>query len=233
MRQFLAWLLSLFTATTPIVSPVPSPQPSLMTFGEFRYASVRVNDFSNLQLFSNLNQREAAVDLSQKKGCEFLTNAGFYDTNNRHLGWFYTQGQEVSQATENRLFDGFLALKDGQANIGFDQFEDVTWGVQTGPVLVYEGRPLKLSIRDDQPRRRVVAAINSDNELSFMIILSPESDYAGPLLGELPQLVKSINPEAVKAINLDGGSASAFLNKEISLKEYSPIGGYFCYTEKI
>jgi uncharacterized protein YigE (DUF2233 family) len=232
MKAFWAWLISFLTLVTPTVSPLPSPSisPALMAHGEYRYASVVISDVSNLSLTSNLSERRDAAGLAAAKKCQFLTNAGFYDTSNQHLGWFYTQGEEISPAITNRLFDGFLSLVAGQAVIGFDRPEDAVWGVQSGPVLVHDGIPLKLSIREDQPRRRVVAAINDNQDLIFMVIVSSQSEYGGPLLADLPQLVKSIDPEIAAAINLDGGSASAFYSSEIQLKEYSPIGGYFCYT---
>lgn len=231
MKQFLAWLLSLFTAVVPVASPAPVPQPALMTFGGFRYATMAVDNLSRLELFSNLDNQENAADLAKKKTCYFLTNAGFYDTQNHHLGWFYTQGKTISSSINSRLFDGFLSLQDGEAVIGFDRPETVVWGVQSGPMLIYDAKPLKLTIKDDQPRRRVVAALTRDQQLIFLVILSPQSDYSGPLLAETPKLLLALNPEIVTAINLDGGSASAFITPEVSLKEYQPIGGYFCYTK--
>jgi uncharacterized protein YigE (DUF2233 family) len=232
MKAFWAWLISFLTLATPTVSPLPSPSiaPALITHGEYRYGSVVISDVSNLSLDSNLTERRDAAGLAAAKKCQFLTNAGFYDTSNEHLGWFYAGQQEISPAITNRLFDGFLSLVNGQAVIGFDQPEAAVWGVQSGPVLVHDGVPLKLSIRSDEPRRRVVAAINRDQELIFLVIVASQSDYGGPLLADLPRLVKSINPEIVAAINLDGGSASAWFDGELFLKEYSPIGGYFCYT---
>lgn len=231
MKWLWAWLIGWLTATVPVASPVPSPPPALKEFGQFRYATMAIDNLSRLQLFSNLDKPENAGDLFRQKNCSFLTNAGFYDTSNQHLGWFYSQGREFNPAVESRLFDGYLFGQNNAPAIDFIRPETAVWGVQSGPVLIHNGRPLNLTIKNDEPRRRVVAAVTGANELIFMIILSPESDYAGPLLAETPRLVMAIDPRITAAVNLDGGSASAFINEAATLKEYSPIGGYFCYTE--
>jgi hypothetical protein len=42
--------------------------------------------------------------------------------------------------------------------------------------------------------------------------------------------MKEINVQLSDATNLDGGSASAFKNNEIFLKELSNVGSFFCYV---
>ncbi|KKU87245.1 MAG: hypothetical protein UY17_C0024G0015 [Candidatus Beckwithbacteria bacterium GW2011_GWC2_47_9] len=224
-----------------VVNPVPSPSTSLgvidpspavlQEFGEFRYSQAIVNDFSRLRLFSNLVEPKSAAELAAAKNCEFLVNAGFYDISNQHLGWFQVNGRELSPKQNNRLFDGYLSITSGAAEIGFAPRPAADFGLQSGPVLVFDANPLKLTIKDAQPRRRMAAAITQDEQLIFLVILSPQSDYSGPLLADTPRIVLSINQDIVAAINLDGGSASAFITPEVNLPEYQPIGGYFCYTK--
>lgn len=214
----------------PAPAPLPSHSPPLQSFGQYRFAAFAINDLKRLQLFSNLEQKLGSAELIKINSCSFLVNAGFYDEQNQHLGWFQVNGRELSRRRESRLFDGFLSIVAGRAAIDFSPAPAADYGVQSGPVLVHQGQPLKLKLKDDQLRRRIVAAINSDDQLIFMVILSPQSDYAGPLLTDLPEVVLAINPNIVSAINLDGGSASAFIDPELSLKEYQRLGGYFCYN---
>ena len=231
MKWLWLWLVGLFSVT-PSPLPLPTAVPTaLQEFGEFLYGQAVVNDLSSLQLFSNLNGRQSAINLKQKHQCQVLTSAGFYDTKNQHLGWFQVNGRELSPRQNNHLFDGYLSIVFGRAELAFQPRLEAEYGLQSGPMLVFDAKPLKLTIKDDQPRRRVVAALTDTNQLIFMVILSPDSNYAGPLLAETPKLVLGINPKIKTAINLDGGSASAFISRDITLKEYSPIGGYFCYTK--
>ena len=231
MKWLWAWIMSWLAILNPAASPLPSAAPALSELGEFRYSQVVIDDLSRLRLFSNLDERQSAINLKQKYNCQILTSAGFYDTGNRHLGWFQVEGKEISPRQNNRLFDGFLSLDSGGAELSFQPRPEAAYGLQSGPMLVYDGKPLQLAIKDDQPRRRVVAAVTKTNALIFLVILSPESNYAGPLLAETPKLVLKLNPDISAAFNLDGGSASAFLSEAVFLEEYSPIGGYFCYTK--
>lgn len=230
MKAFWAWLISLWTLwQSPVASPLPSPVPELLTSGSYRYSLWEVADVSRLKLGSNLPQRESAVDLKQQHRCQFLSSAGFYDTDYRHLGWFVSDGRELSPAQTNRLLNGFIYSLNGEVAVApAPPAEAVDWGLQSGPVLIEGGKPLTLAIRDDQPRRRLTAVITGGGRLVFLVLLSPQSDYAGPLLADVPKLLLAINSEIVSAINLDGGSASAFLTPEVSLSEYQPIGGFFC-----
>jgi len=230
MKWLWLWLLGLFTVA-PVSLPSPAATPVLQEFGGFQYSQVVIDNLSRLQLFSNLKARQSSTQLKQLNQCQTLTSAGFYDTNYQHLGWFQVGGMELSPQQNNQLFDGFLSISSGRAELDFRPRLGADYGLQSGPMLVYDGKPLKLTIKADQPRRRVVAALTGDNQLIFMVILSPDSNYAGPLLAETPKLVLGINPAITAAINLDGGSASAFLSQAVSLLEYSPIGGYFCYTK--
>lgn len=214
----------------PVLPPLPSPSSSWPTVGNYRYALWEAEETGRLKLFSNLAKKQDAQTLKQVNRCQALVNAGFYDEKDQHLGWFVSNGKEISPAQINRLFNGFIASKNGAVNIGFQKQAGADWGLQSGPVLVYDGKPLKLTIKDDQPRRRVAAAITGDNQLLFVTILSNQSDYAGPLLSETPKLLTAINPKIVSAVNLDGGSASTFITPEVSLPESRPIGGFFCYT---
>ena len=115
--------------------------------------------------------------MKQKYDCQILTSAGFYDTENQHLGWFQVEGEEISPRQNNRLFDGFLSLVSGRVELGFQSRPEAAYGLQSGPMLVYDGKPLQLAIKDDQPRRRVVAAVTKTNALIFLVILSPGRCY--------------------------------------------------------
>jgi hypothetical protein len=90
-----------------------------------------------------------------------------------------------------------------------------------------DSKILRLKINRDEPRRRIVAALSEPNRLIFIAITSA-------LLAETPGVVQAIGQQIQQplraAINLDGGSASAFITAAAELPEYSYIGSFFCYT---
>ena len=78
----------------------------------------------------------------------------------------------------------------------------------------------------------MVAALNQKDELIFLVITGSDSLAIGPSLTDLPQIVakigETLGEDFKTAVNLDGGTASAFINQEKTIKEYSFIGSFFC-----
>mgnify|MGYP001590102184 CR=1 FL=1 len=78
----------------------------------------------------------------------------------------------------------------------------------------------------------MVGVVTDEDRLVFLSFYNPISYYLGPNLEDLPGLLKSFEKETgiqIKdAINLDGGTASAFYAEGVSLTELRPIGSYFC-----
>src|SRR3989344_4783806 len=105
--------------------------------------------------------------------------------------------------------------------------------VQSGPMLMFEGTPLSLRLANDELRRRVIALLVND-ELIFMTVVGQDSELSGPYLSDLPGLVEAIAGkngwQVSQAINLDGGTASAFYTDKVYLEELNPVGSIFCYN---
>jgi hypothetical protein len=91
---------------------------------------------------------------------------------------------------------------------------------------------LPLAIKNDEPNRRIVAATTDNNQLIFMVFYRDSSQFQGPMLGLLPELISMFTRQTgidiVDAINLDGGSASVFISNYDRLNELAHIGSYFC-----
>lgn len=219
----------------PRVSPSPVTELESVAYRDkiYRFAHFIVDDPTRLNLIVNTDF-EATRALIDRYQCRYLVNGGFYDENNQPLGWLVSQGQELSAPIISRLLDGFLAT-NGQAFIDFTQSEDsVRSAVQSGPMLVFESALLNLNIANDELRRRVVALLTADQHLIFLSVVGQDSELSGPYLADLPDLVLAIADQlglsARAAINLDGGTASAFYTDKVYLKELNPVGSIFCYN---
>ncbi len=236
-----------FFSTRPVypptlVSPVPSPPPVLDQLEEiifqgqtYHYAWVKITDLSRLTLLPNHEAQLSSENLAKKYHCQVLVNGNFYDENDRPLGWLVSQGQTLSKPITSSLFNGFFSLSASQAAISLSVPPGIVdLGLQSGPLLILDSKPQLLKINNDQPRRRVIVAINNQNELIFLVITGADSIYSGPLLADTPNLVaalgQAINQNLVAALNLDGGSASTFHTPTVHLNEYAYIGSFFCYN---
>lgn len=107
--------------------------------------------------------------------------------------------------------------------------------VQAGPILILDGKPRTLSIKNDENERRIVVAKTNDDKVLFLAIYKKDSAYIGPKLSEVPNLLQEFTQETdieiSSALNLDGGTASAFYTEGVSLGELTKIGSYFCVSE--
>ena len=202
---------------------------------EFLFLEQKINEPQRLNLLPNFEQKISSTELFENNNCQLLINGGFYDENNQPLGLFFTNGQLLKKEIKSALFNGFLFQnKDNEIFIeATSPSNSIVWGLQTGPMLIVNNQPLKITLVKDQRARRAVAVLNQKKELSFLVITGLESLAIGPYLADLPLLLEKIgqelNEDFQAAINLDGGTASAFINQEKNIKEYNPIGSFFCW----
>ena len=228
------WLRQPPVATPPQISPLPSDQLESVTYQNktYRFTYFTVSDLRHLRLIANTSFEDSKT-LIERNQCRYLTNGGFYDENHKPLGWLVSDGQELSAPIASRLFDGFLAISD-LSTITFNRPENLPRAaVQSGPMLMFEGTPLSLRLANDELRRRVIALLVND-ELIFMTVVGQDSELSGPYLSDLPGLVEAIAGkngwQVSQAINLDGGTASAFYTDKVYLEELNPVGSIFCYN---
>ena len=167
-----------------------------------------------VDLIANFVEKKSAKDLMKENGCVAGVNGGFYGEDNKPLGWFYLRSK-IQNSKSSMFLNGFVSNK----GISRNEPENVKWGFQTGPMLVDEGRGLKIEVRNDRPARRSVVGINKTGEFVFV-----STDPVN--LEDLPEKIKNLN--LVTAVNLDGGSASAFYSPDVTISESSPVGSWLC-----
>ena len=200
----------------------------------YKVAYYRVGE-REVGLFRNFSARKSSTQLMTENDCEFLVNGAFYSNDFQPLGFFKDSDLQLRDFVKSTLMDGVVSLND------FDTpritrlvpRDPLIWGLQSGPVVFENGSPAAISMKRDEYARRVLAGVTGSNELVFFILYNSESTYLGPLMGELPGLVTKLNEKTdlnlADVINLDGGSASAFIKKDgFSLNEVSPVGSFFC-----
>ncbi len=211
---------------------------------DYLFSSVKIQDISSLKLYSNSKNMDNSRDLIDKHHCSILVNGGFYDTKDKPIGWLVSNHKEISHPVISSLLNGYLFVDQKTFTISPHRPKNTSQiGLQSGPLLILDSKPLLLKIKDDQPRRRNLAIKDSFSNLIFMTVVGSDSQFSGPLLADLPNLlieIQKITSQTFNsAINLDGGSASAFFisntltnsTESFYLKEFSPVGSFFCYSK--
>jgi len=225
---------NIFPLPTPSTPSSPLVIPKIEFNGKnYAYIYFTVSTSERIMLIPNFSEKLTSQDLATRYGCIEGINGGFYDTNNTPLGGFMTNNNVFKNPVHNRLIDGFIwENKNGFSITVSEPPSDALFFLQTGPLLRIDGGVTTISIGNDEYRRRSIAGITKNNSLVFFMIYNPESVYEGPLLSDVPSIMESIDQKESlnldAAVNLDGGSASAFISKNKTLQEFSPIGSFFC-----
>jgi hypothetical protein len=220
--------------STPTPSPISIEQSVVVRVNEVPIRiSWAIVSPEQIKLYSNLREQKLSEEIKVNKSCTVLVNGGFYSKENTHLGLFLTNFETISPEIKSPLLNGFLWITDDNIFIQ-SKFPDINprIAIQSGPLLFLEGKPLTLAIKNDEPNRRIVAAKIDDDKLLFLAFYRDSAEYEGPMLGQLPEIIKlfqeKTNIKIVDAINLDGGSASVFISNYARLNELALIGSYFC-----
>lgn len=190
-------------------------------------------DSKNINLYPNFKDRLTAEDAFIKNTCKSLINGGFYDENNNPIGLFISNNEILNTSEENSLFNGYI-YKNGNQNVVISNLpsDNSIFSTQTGPLLIFNNIDQKINVSNSKNSRRMIAGILDKGQVIFLSIYNHESVFLGPTIGEINELLgvfeKSTDLDIIHAINLDGGTASAFYTSERSLAELSFIGSYFC-----
>jgi len=193
-----------------------------------------VEDASVARLVPNFESSRRASEAQEVSKCRLLTSGGFYNEAGGPIGYFQTSGEVLGKFEKNRLFDGVLSVNElGVPRITREVPRDpLRFGFQAGPVLIENGQSTKLNLKSDKNARRIIAVTTGENKLILMAIYDPKTVFNGPMLSALQDILESFQKDngviIADAINLDGGTASAFLTETVNLTELSPVGSFLC-----
>ncbi len=213
---------------------VLSDNSNSITIDNLTYSWFEVGNTDNLKLIPNFSEKLTSQEILDQNKCKFLSNASFYSKTNQPLGLVISDGKTIAEWQQNSLFDGILSINDMATpritrNIPND---GLRLAIQTGPIIKENANFIPLKIIDDKESRRVIAAVTGSNKLIFIVIYNKNSEYNGPLLADVPVILKSFEQKSgitlADAINMDGGSASTFFSGDTKLSEFSPVGAFFC-----
>lgn len=194
----------------------------------------KITDPKRLILIANFEDKLSSDEIVDKYNCRAGINAGFYGKDGRPLGIFVNDQNDRKIKRESNLFNGiFYLTSDDIFSIEEELPDDsLKLALQSGPFLIFHKNTLPLKIIDDELARRMVIATN-EKEIIFLAIYDGISHLQGPYLSLLPKIIEAFSQktgiEIVNALNLDGGSASAFTKPGLELKEISAVGGFFCH----
>jgi hypothetical protein len=181
-----------------------------------------------LRILQNEGGADGLGEMMRHEKCLAGVNGGYFDENFAPLGLRIVNGQMLAPLRRARLITGVLAASPRGVQIvrsrEISGRAGVTAAIQCGPFLVDRGQPIS-GLNNSHLARRTFAATTSSSRALVGVC-------SGVSLAELAKILASTSlAEDLKierALNLDGGSSSAFWfarenGSAFSISEQKPV----------
>lgn len=137
-------------------------------------------------------------------------NGGYFDPQDRPVGLLISGGKQIAPLSSARLLSGVLFTRSGRVEImrakHFEKNSRIENAVQCGPLLVEKAMPVT-GLNDTRSARRTFALVDGKGGAT----LGYCSSVSLAQLAEILATPKIAGDHVVaRALNLDGGSSSAF-----------------------
>lgn len=155
-------------------------------------------------------RRDLAEAMTQEHALAGV-NGGYFDPQAAPVGLLISAGKKIARLSTARLLSGVLLATPKRVDIvrpsHFKMSGQIENAVQCGPLLLERGSAVA-GLNDTRPARRTFAAVNENGSTGALGLCSAVS------LAQLGRILCLTNvageQKFVRALNLDGGSSSAF-----------------------
>jgi uncharacterized protein YigE (DUF2233 family) len=145
-----------------------------------------------------------------KQGCLAGVNGAYFDPDNKPVGLLISDARLIAPLRKARLLSGVLSVAKGQVRLQrvseFSMKGRITQALQCGPFLVDHGRSVA-GLDNSRSARRTFVAVGGANEIAL-------GSCSSVSLAQLSRILASGkiggDLKIDRALNLDGGSSSAF-----------------------
>lgn len=230
--------LTLISSTSPTPAISDTSKQLLLNNQNYRYYYYQIPKNSQLKLIPNFSSLNSSSQIIKNNSCDFAINGGLYTTESKPVGLFYLDNQSLGQQINHQTFDGFLTQdKNNNLNISSqDNFNNdlsqYNFALQSGPFYDLQSSAVDF-INQEYDRRHLIAK-DIDNNFYFFSISLKENAFSGPRLQDIYGFFQNSEIQKIAkftfALNLDGGTASAFYNGHYLVQELTPVGSLLCGT---
>jgi len=190
-----------------------------------------------LRIIDQPNERGDLASAMSSGKCLAGVNGGYFEPDYQPVGLLISDGRTIAPFRRARLLSGVLSVANGHIRLQraseFSTKEKVSEAVQCGPFLVDHGKSV-IGLDEAHSARRTFVAVGSANLLAL--------GYASSI--SLAQLSRVLTVGKItddfkieRAMNLDGGSSSAFwfaseVGAALSIAEGKYVRDFVAITTK-
>lgn len=164
---------------------------------------------ATLRVTDNPSGHDLATVAQRENGLAGV-NGGYFDPENQPVGLLISAGKLIAPLRKARLLSGVMVVSDGKTQLlRFGEYspkQSATAALQCGPFLVDRGQPVPGLNATRGARRTFVARTGSDRVAIGFCSNATLATLATILV--TPSLAPDLKIQ--RALNLDGGSSSAF-----------------------
>jgi uncharacterized protein YigE (DUF2233 family) len=167
-----------------------------------------------LRMIDQPNERGDLASAMSSKTFRAGVNGGYFEPDYQPVGLLISDGRTISPFRRARLLSGVLSVANGHIRLQraseFSTKEKASEAVQCGPFLVDHGKSV-IGLDEERSARRTFVATGSTN----LIALGYASSISLAQLSRVLTVGKITDDFKIeRAMNLDGGSSSAFWFKD-------------------
>jgi uncharacterized protein YigE (DUF2233 family) len=191
---------------------------------------------ATLRVIDNPTGENDLATLMPRENCLAGVNGGYFDPENKPVGLLISGGKLIAPLRKARLLSGVLVVSAGRVQLlrtaEYSPKRKADEALQCGPFLVDRGQPVA-GLNDTRSARR-----------TFVLTSGPDRGAVGFCTGvTLAQLAKILATAGIasdlkvqRALNLDGGSSSAFWfageREPFSISEQKTVRNFVGVTPK-
>ncbi len=196
---------------------------------DFRRAALRIID-------QPAEPRSDLMKVMQREKCLAGVNGGYFDGDYEPVGLVVSGGRVIAPLRKARLLSGILSVVNGRVRLQrvaeYSRRSKVTDAVQAGPFLIDHARAVP-GLNDSRSARRTFVAAGAPNQIALGFCSAVSLAQLAAILAE-PNVSGGLKIE--RALNLDGGSSSAFWvgdgTKAFSISEQKTVRDFVAIVPK-
>jgi uncharacterized protein YigE (DUF2233 family) len=204
-------------------------------------ASIELALFSNRALRLRVidrpfEPRNDLAEVMENEKCLAGVNGGYFTPGYDPIGLLIVDGKTVAPLQRARLLTGVLAISAGDIQIlrvaEFSTKQKLTGAIECGPFLIDRGQRVN-GLENSRAARRTFAATAQDGRVALGFC----SDVTLADLGKILAAPLATDFKIWRALNLDGGSSSAFWFKRrdgsaFSISEEKPVRDFLAVVAR-
>jgi exopolysaccharide biosynthesis protein len=165
---------------------------------------------ATLRVIDNPGGQDNLAAVLRRENCLAGVNGGYFDPENKPVGFLISDGKLIAPLRKARLLSGVISVSNGRMQLlrvaEYSPKQKAAAALQCGPFLVDRGQPVP-GLNDTRPARRTFIVTGGSDRAAIGLC----SDVTLAQLGKI-LATPGIAPElkVQRALNLDGGSSSAF-----------------------